>query len=91
MPEFGEMLQSLRCEMTFQAVLSVHQAVAAHFRFECPQGSACRVSDCPKWHHQRGGAPCKYGAACKRPREGPNACSSVKRNRSLQFPTAHVS
>ncbi|CAE7381392.1 PRP22 [Symbiodinium natans] len=69
----GQIVQSMRCQLTYQAVVSVHKAVADHFRIACPDGAACRYSDCPKWHEGRRQMPCKYGDACTR-WHGANAC-----------------
>ena len=68
-----QILQSLRCEITYQAVVSVHKAVAEYFRFQCPDGKSCQYSDCRKWHESRKPA-CKYGCECKRWRQG-NQCT----------------
>jgi len=58
-----EILQSLRCEITYQAIVSVHKAVAEYFNVQCPYGKSCRHSDCSKWHEGRRIA-CKNGVKC---------------------------
>eukprot|EP00438_Fugacium_kawagutii_P000714 Skav220055 [mRNA] locus=scaffold2981:514713:520858:- [translate_table: standard] len=45
-----DMLNSLRCDITFQAVVSVHKAIAEYFDFQCSDGKSCHYSDCKKWH-----------------------------------------